>query len=771
VSTTESTTAATDSDSISDGAPDDSWHKTACVLCSINCGVEIKLDGRRFVRVRGDKDHVESKGYTCEKALRLDHYQNGRHRLTSPLRRRPDGTYEEVDWDTALSEVAARLAEVRDEHGGETIFYFGGGGQGNHLGGGYSSATRAALGSTFASNALAQEKTGEFWVDGELFGRTSCHTTGDYEETQVAVFWGKNPWQSHGFPRARVTLKEIAKDPDRTLIVVDPKRSETADLADIHLQVRPGGDGWLLAALLAVLVEEDLLDGEFLDRHTVDLDQVLAALRSVDVDDYAARAGVSADDVRSTARIIGTAESCSIFEDLGIQMAPHSTMNSYLEKLVWLLTGNFGRLGGMNLHTAMAPLFGGTKDDRVTPVTGHRLVTGLVPCNVIPDEMATDHPDRFRALIVESGNPAHSLAGSERWREALAALDFSVVIDVAMTETARLADYVLPASSQFEKWEATFFTLEFPENSFHLRAPIVEALDGTLPEPEIHARLVEELGVLDENAVADLRRVAEEERDRFADAFLEAVTTHPDLGRYLPVLLYLTLGPTLPSGAAPAALWGLAQRCFLTNPESVQRAGFTDGEALFEAMLAERSGVIFSVDDYDETFARIKHPDGMIHLAIPTLLDELRNLTDEHPATAADEFPFVLAVGERRSSTANTIFRSPDWMKKDHDGTLRIHPDDAASVGVADGDEARVTTRSGSAVSVIEIHDGMRPGFISLPNGRGVDYPGGDGDSVARGVAPNELTSTEDRDWFAGTPHHKHVPARLEPATSSNYVA
>ena len=182
---TESGAEAQTGDQTAGNPSADEWHKTACVLCSINCGIEVKLDGRRFARVRGDKDHPESKGYTCEKALRLDHYQNGRHRLTSPLRRRADGTYEEVDWDTALHDVATRLAAVRDTHGGETIFYYGGGGQGNHLGGGYSSATRAALGSTFASNALAQEKTGEFWVDGQLFGRSSCHTTGDYEGAQA----------------------------------------------------------------------------------------------------------------------------------------------------------------------------------------------------------------------------------------------------------------------------------------------------------------------------------------------------------------------------------------------------------------------------------------------------------------------------------------------------------------------------------------------------------------------------------------------------------
>ena len=126
------------------------WHPTACILCECNCGIEVRLggdDGRRFERIRGDKAHPASQGYTCEKALRLDHYQNGRHRLTSPLRRRADGTFEEIDWDTAIAEVAERFAAVRDTHGGESIFYYGGGGQGNHLGGAYSTATRAALGS------------------------------------------------------------------------------------------------------------------------------------------------------------------------------------------------------------------------------------------------------------------------------------------------------------------------------------------------------------------------------------------------------------------------------------------------------------------------------------------------------------------------------------------------------------------------------------------------------------------------------------------------
>jgi formate dehydrogenase len=753
----------------------DEWHQTACILCSINCGIEVRLggeDGRRFSRIRGDKAHPISAGYTCQKALRLDHYQNARDRLTTPLRRRHDGTFEPVDWDTAIAEVADRLQAVRDEHGGSAILHYGGGGQGNHLGGAYGRATLGALGVRYSSNALAQEKTGEFWVDGQLFGRTRCHTSPDLEHSQVAVFWGKNPWQSHGFPRARVILKEIANDPERSLVVVDPRRTETADLADVHLQVRPGGDAFALAGLLAALLDEDLVDHDFLDQRTVGLGNVVEVLSGVDVGRYAQSAGVEESEIRALARLIGGAGSVSIFEDLGIQQAPHSTLNSYLEKLVVLLTGNFGRRGGMNLHSRFASLGSGgggsgsrSDEGPVTPVTGHRILAGLVPCNVIPDEILTDHPDRFRAMIIESSNPVHSLADSHRMREALDALDAVVVIDVALTETARHAHYVLPAASQFEKWEATFFNVEFPRNAFHLRHPIVDPLPGTLPEAEIHTRLVRALGVLDDDVVDELRAVADSgDLDAFYDTLGDVMSSRHDLAKLVPVLLHETLGAAMGSDKqGSAVVAGLALLCFLEQGDSVRRAGFDSPAELFEAVLASPSGLVFTVDDYPETFVRILHTDGRIHLAVEPLLDELAGLADE-PSEPDDEWPFALAAGERRSYTANTIYRDPGWRKQDHDGALRINPDDAQRLALLNGDLARITTPAGEAHAVVEVTDTLRPGHASLPNGLGLSYPTDDRD-VVTGVAPNELTSSDKRDWFAGTPHHKHVPARIEAAS------
>src|SRR6201997_4895826 len=202
------------------------------------------------------------------------------------MRRRADGTFEEIDWDTAIVEIAEGFKQIRDSYGGDKIFYYGGGGQGNHLGGAYSGAFLKALGARYRSNALAQEKTGEAWIDGHLYGG---HTRGEFEHAEVSVFVGKNPGMSQSFPRARVVLNEIAKAPARSLIVIDPVVTDTAKMADFHLRVRPGTDAWCLAALAAVLVQENLCDEAFLAEHVRDADTIRAALREVPVADYAER--------------------------------------------------------------------------------------------------------------------------------------------------------------------------------------------------------------------------------------------------------------------------------------------------------------------------------------------------------------------------------------------------------------------------------------------------------------------------------------------------
>ncbi|MEQ9501849.1 MAG: molybdopterin-dependent oxidoreductase [Deltaproteobacteria bacterium] len=739
----------------------DVFKPNACILCECNCGIEVQLGGeddKHLVKIRGDRAHPSSQGYACEKAQRLDHYQNGRDRILLPQRRRPDGTFETIDWDTAIREVAERLTRLRDEFGGTSIFYYGGGGQGNHLPGAYSVSTRRVLGSRYRSSALAQEKTGEFWVNDRMLG---TYVRGDFEHCEVAFFLGKNPWFSHSIPRARVTLREIAKDPHRKLIVVDPRRTKTAELADIHVQVRPGTDAWFMSALVAVLFEEDLVDGDFCDSNTAGLEDVRTRFTNVPIAEYCAHAGVEEAQVREVARVIGGASSVASFEDLGVQMNHHSTLVSYLHKLTWLLTGNFGKAGTQFIPTPIVNIADG-KTKRDSPVTGSRIVGGLVPCNAIADEILTDHPDRFRAMIVEAANPAHSLADAPRMREALGALDTLVVIDVAMTETARLADYVLPASTQFEKAEATFFNIDFPKNFFHLRPPLFAAPEGPLPEAEIHARLVEAIQTFDDEPFASLRAAADEGLEAYAAKFMETVAFDGKLNVIAPYVLYRTLGPSLGELAEGAVLWGLALQVAAKYPASLARAGFEGSpvdaaNAMFRAILERPSGTIFAVDDWSEVLKRVGTPDRKIQLALDDLLDELGKLT-EGPAAPDPEFPFTLSAGERRAFTANTIVRDPAWRKKDAAGALRVHPEDAAELGVGEGDRIWIQTHRGRAEVGVTLDDAMSRRHVSLPNGMGL---AGD-DASSGGIPTNELTTTAHKDPFVGTPWHKAVPARLE---------
>ena len=355
------------------------------------------------------------------------------------------------------------------------------------------------------------------------------------------------------------------------------------------------------------------------------------------------------------------------------------------------------------------------------------------------------------------------------WREAMAALEISVVIDVAMTETARHADIVLPAASQYEKWEATFFNFDFPDNVFTLRKPILDPLPGTLPEPEIHYRICRALGVLDDELIDSLRAAAGRSRLDFAGAFYQLTAGDPLLGRLAPVILYATLGQTLPDDAAQAAaMWGVCHQAAMREPAAIKKAGIEGegpllGENLFDAVLSTRTGVVFSRSDAEDSWQRVSTIDGKLNVAIPEMLQLFAELPREYEPLTSDEFPFVLAAGERRSFTANTIFRDPDWRKRDREGALRISPSDATELGVEEGSRVRVTTAGGSLTTDVEVTDTILPGHITLPNGLGVDYPAEGGDLVGTGVAPNELTSIGHQDAFAGTPWHKHVPARVEP--------
>jgi anaerobic selenocysteine-containing dehydrogenase len=744
------------------------WRQTACNLCYINCGIEVITEGRRMVKIRGDKAHPDTRGYACQKAQRLDYYQNLADRLTTPLRRRADGSFESISWETAIAEIAERLTQIRARHGGNAFALYGGGGQGNHSDGAFAVSLMRAMGSAYFANALAQEKTGDFWVNGHLFGAQNCHTSEDVEHCDLLVVLGCNPYQAHGFRRARAHLNEIKRNADRKMIAIDPRRTETAAVADLHLQLRPGTDAFLLTAILSLILQRGAEDRAFIEDHTVGFDEVRQVLLGVPIDEWIAHAEVSRAEVDRAVDMILAARSMVVRVELGIQQARHSTLNSYLEKLLYLITGNFGRRGTNNLHSWLFPLWQNSHGERI-PISGQERIAGLCPPNRLPADILTSHPDRIRCLWVDSANPLNTVADTHEMERAARSLELMVTVDIAMTETAALSHYVLPAATQYEKWEFTAFTFEFPTNYFQLRAPLFEPMPGTLPECEIYSRLLRAMGDLPAEAeLTELREVVGRDRKEFIREFGRIIQSRPGLGEIAPVVLYETLGRTLEDGAAVIApLWSACHRLAAKSPEAVRAAGlkgdgFDLGEALFDKVRTSRSGMAFTKHQYDQVWELVAHPDRKIRLSIPSMLEWIKSL-DSAKEVPDPDYPFFLHAGQRRSYNANQIFRNPAWRKEDPDGALKIHPDDIAQLGAADGGWMIVETPRGSVVVRIEADDSMRRGMVGLPHGYGQYYPGPDG-RVLIGPRINFITASDDCDPITATPHHRNVAVRLRPA-------
>jgi anaerobic selenocysteine-containing dehydrogenase len=407
--------------------------------------------------------------------------------------------------------------------------------------------------------------------------------------------------------------------------------------------------------------------------------------------------------------------------------------------------------------------------------TDTEVIAGLLPANLLPQAILNDHPDRLRCIWIDSSNPASTVADSTQVEKALAALDLCVVVDVAMTETARLAHYVLPASSQYEKTEFTLFNLEFPTNYIHVRDALLPPLAGTLPEPEIYSRLARALGLLPgDNVLAPLREAALQSRTVFAKALRNFMGANPQAAAVGALILYHTLGPTLPDGTAAAApLWQASQSCAKRDPGAVRRALGADqpipdealGDALFDAVVGSRSGTAITEHGYEEVWSLVSHPDRKIRLAIPSMLEWLGRL--DPAAAAPKDYPFVLAAGQRRMFNANQIFRDPAWRRDDPDGALLINAHDLETLGASDGDWIAVRSSAGRVVVRCKTDDGMRQGQLALPHGYGQDYPADDGERLINGPRINALTDSLHCDPIAGTPYHKHVPVRLERLTAA----
>ena len=732
----------------------------------------MRVENNQIVKVRGDKANPRSEGYVCRKGLNIKYYQHNAERLTHPLKK-IGSSFVKISWKQAIDEVAEKFTKIVDEHGPRSLaLMLGGGNMGCPTQGAFAVNFLRGLGSQYLYSALAQELTGRYWVDGKTFGNQNLHLIPDLAETDMLLAVGWNPMMSHHTHQARRVLNKFSKDPDKILVVVDPRLSETAKIADIHLPIRPGTDALFYRAMISIILKKGWHAQDYIEKHVRGFEQIRPWATDFDAKKALAVCELDYDQVKEICHLYSARKS-SHHSDLGVLMTRHSTLISYLETVLRTVCGRIGVSGGNVFSVGIGSGGSGKKespDQREarlwrTVNTNYPAIVNIYPPNVMPEEILSDHPDRLRAVIVSATNPLRSYADTSAYEEAFNRLDLLVTVEISMTETAALSHYVLPARSAYESWDGGV-GVGFPRIFMQVRQPVLAPEGEQLEAGEIFLRLADRVGLVPE--IPDTLNEAAKSGDRlkFAEVLFEYLQSDPKAASKLPYLIGKTLGNSLGS-VQLSALWGLLQNLSPSFSEMAARVGFNPGTGLgdeiFQTTLDNPGGIWIGEVDV-ETWDHLKSlntEDGRINLNVPELLDWIREiepvLETKKLTGGATTYPFIMSSGRHWDVNANSQMRDPSWNQGKRACTALMHPSDAEEMGFSDRQMVRVTTEAGQETIELQVTVATRPGYIMIPHGFGLVYQGD-----TNGANANRLAKNTHRDRIAGTPLHRYIRCRIE---------
>jgi anaerobic selenocysteine-containing dehydrogenase len=752
-------------------------HHRTCPLCEATCGLELTVrtgagepggseaTERTVVRIRGDRDNPFSKGFICPKGSVLQHLHEDPDRLRTPLVRRGDdpatATWEEVSWDEAFAEVERRLLPVLEAHGRDALAVYLGNPSAHTLAGVlYNRPMVKAAGTRNVYSASTVDQMPKHVSSGLLFGGPLLIPVPDLDRTDHLLMLGANPWESNGSlctaPDFPGRVKAIQARGGR-VVVVDPRRSRTAEEADEHVAVRPGTDAHLLVAMANVVLADGLVALGRLDAMTSGVGEVRAALAPFTPEVVEATCGVPAADIRRLAHELAAAATAAVYGRIGTHTVEFGTLAAWAVDLLNVLTGNLDRPGGAMFPTPAhdrprtpGPGRGYRTGRHASRVRGYPEVNGELPVSTLADEIETPGEGQVRALITVAGNPVVSTPNAGRLDDALASLEFMVSVDIYRNETTRHADVILPPPSALERSEyhLAFFALAV-RNFAEWSPPLFEPAGP--PEHEILARLA--LILSGQDAAADPTLVD----GLLLAGVLQPSVANPDspiAGRSVDDLIDQLWGPTAVDRVVDAMI--------RTGPYGDWFGAVPDGLSL-EKVAASPHGV-----DLGPLVPRLpellRTPSGTIELAPEPViadLDRLRASLDRH----RDED--LVLVGRRHLHSNNSWMHNIRQLVKGRERcTLQVHPDDAGRLGLADGGRAEVASRVGKVVAPVEVTDAIRPGVVSLPHGWGHDVAG-TGQSVAAdhaGVNSNVLADHDVIDPLSGNAVLNGIPVTVAPA-------
>jgi anaerobic selenocysteine-containing dehydrogenase len=702
-----------------------------CRICPALCGITVTVDDvtRRVLEVSGDPDHALSQGFTCSKGRALAEDHNAPDRLTSSLRRRGDG-WESISSTQAIAEVAAQLSEIRDQHGPRAVGVYVGtrGYEVLQLAG--ATAWLTGVGSPSLYSTYTIDQPGKD-IARALHGSWPAGFQ-DFAHSDVVLFAGNNPVVSAtasyvGLPVAnpRRALRD-SKRKGLKIVVLDPRETETAKLADIHLQPLPGEDPVVLAAMVHVILEERLYDEEFVAAHTSGVQELGTAVAPFSPAVAEARAGVPRDDLIAAARMFGRAQRGCAIGGTGINMAPHPVLSEYLLLCLNTLCGRYMRAGDKVANPGVLTQGRALREGARAPrspwgkgpqprVRGLSSLYNQFPAAALADEILTPGDGQLRALVVSGGNPLVALPDTAKVRQALNSLDLLVTLDVRLSQTARISDYVVGCKMSLERADATLASdLRFPQ-------PFAQYAPALVPAP---GDLIEEW--------------------EFFRGLARTMQTEWDLSQRvgMPVPLNITAGDHALDTITTDGLWDM----------------FCGGSRIpLEEIRRTPSGVSPQLDELVVGPADPAN-DQRLELADRSMIDELAIVDGE--SAESQEFPFRLT--SRRLSRFHNSWGQTLAEQRDRYGgnPLRMNPSDMAECGVDEGDLVEVISAHGRLVAQVNGEQELRSSVVSMSHCWGGIDP--QADPLVEGACTNELVdNTAPISQVVGMPRQSAIPVRI----------
>jgi anaerobic selenocysteine-containing dehydrogenase len=703
-------------------------HFRTCPFCEATCGLEVTMREDEVVSVRGDSDDVFSHGFLCPKSQGLKQLHDDPDVLRRPLVRR-DGELREASWEEAFAEIDRRLTPILAEGGRDAVAVYLGNPSAHSLGPMiYGQAFMKALGSKNIYSASTVDQMPKQVSAGLMFGAGLSVPVPDVDRTDYLLILGANPLVSNGSlltaPDMRGRIRAIQERGGK-VVVVDPRRTRTAQEASEHHFVRPGTDAALLFGIVNVLLAEGLADPGRLAEHAVGADRIAALAEPFTPEAVAPMCGVDAGEIRRMARELAGAERAAVYARIGTTTQRYGTTASWLVDVLNYLTGNLDREGGAMFPLAAVgqrnsagrgPTGKGVKIGRWTSrVRGLPEVYGELPVVCLAEEITTPGEGQVRALVTIAGNPAVSTPDATALEDAISSLDFQLAVDIYVNETTRHADVILPAPEPLAKAHYDFALYQLAIRSVaNYSPPVIDRPPDQPDEWELILRLA---------AIA-----AGQGPDADLDAWDDLVVQ--------------TLA------GREAALPG--SRLEGRDPAELVEAldGRRGPERVLDFMLrAGPFGEGFGADPEGLTLAKVeasphgidlgpmrsripdvlRTPSGKVELAPEEIVADVPRLEAEVRATATNGAAAngMVLIGRRQLRSNNSWMHNLPALVKGKDRcTVWVHPSDAERLGLADGGQARVSSKVGDLTAPVEVTEEIMPGVVSIPHGWGHDAPG-----------------------------------------------